>query len=84
MTITNLPSPLSGESFQCVSDGFGSGELTTVSGDMFSCSVPNIPYFVGEGGYSSMFTKCICSMYAIYNSMYMIYRVYEYTSHCIM
>ena len=49
MTITNLPSSLSGESFQCVFGGFGSGELTTVSGDMFSCSVPNIPPFVGEG-----------------------------------
>ena len=60
MTITNLPSSLSGESFQCVFGGFGSGELTTVSGDMFSCSVPNIPSFVGEGEQdSSLFTECI-------------------------
>ena len=65
MTITNLPSNLSGESFQCVFGGFGSGELTTVSGDLFSCSVPKIPSFVGEGGYSSMFTECSCSMYKI-------------------
>ena len=66
MTITNLPSSLSVESFQCVFGDFGSGELTAVSGDMFSCSVPNIPSFVGEGGYSSMFTECICSMYTKY------------------
>ena len=65
MTITNLPSSLSGESFQCVFGGFGSGELTTVSGDMFSCSVPNIQSFVGEGGYSIVFTECTCSMYNI-------------------
>ena len=64
MTITNLPSPLSGEFFQCVFGGFGSGELTTVGGDMFSCSVPNIPSFVGEGGYSSMYTECI--LYPVY------------------
>ena len=87
MTITNLPSNLSGESFQCVFGGFGSGELTTdggfgsgelttlsgfgsgeltmVDGDMFSCSVPNIPPFVGEGEHSSIFTECICSKYSI-------------------
>ena len=65
MTITNLPSPLSGESFQCVFGSFGSGELTTVSGDMFSCSVPSIPSFVGEGEHSSIFTGWICSMYSI-------------------
>ena len=58
MTITNLPSPLSGESFQCVFGGFGSGELTTVSGDMFSCSVPNIPSFVGTGEYRFI-TACM-------------------------
>ena len=49
VTVTNLPSNLSGESFQCVFGGFGSGELTNISGDMFSCSVPNISSFVGEG-----------------------------------
>ena len=54
MTITNLPSSLSGESFQCVFGGFGSGELTIVSEDLFSCSVPNIPSFMGEGGYNGL------------------------------
>ena len=67
VNITNLPSPLSGESFQCVFGGFGSGELTMVGGDMFSktCSVPSIPSFVGVGEHSSIFTGCICSMYSI-------------------
>ena len=59
VTITNLPGNLSGESFQCVFGGFGSGELSTVSGDMFFCSVPNIPSFVGEGGYGSMCAECM-------------------------
>ena len=67
MTITNFPSPLSGESFQCVFGGFGSGELTAVRGDMLSCSVPNIPSFVGgKVGMRSMFTECICSVYTNY------------------
>ena len=82
MTVTNLPSSLSGESFQCVFGGFGSGELTAVSGDMFSCSVPNIPSFVGEGGYSSMCLQSVFVLCTQYNTMYIIYRVYEYKSHC--
>ena len=28
----------------------GSGELTPLSGNMYSCRVPNIPSFTGEGG----------------------------------
>ena len=49
MTINNLPPVLSGESFQCVFGDLGSGELTPLSGNMYSCRVPNIPSFTGEG-----------------------------------
>ena len=84
MAITSLPNPLPGESFQCVFGGFGSGELTTVSGDMFSCGVPNLPFFVGEGGYSSICLQSVFVQCTEYNTMYIIYRVYEYKSHCIM
>ena len=62
MTITNLPSSLSGESFQCVFGGFGSGKLTTVGGDMFSCSVPNIPSFVGK---VSRIAVCLQSVFNV-------------------
>ena len=74
MTITNLPSPLPGESFQCVFGGFGSGDLTAVSGDMFSCNVPNVPSLVGGGEH--IITVCVqcvhvCSTYSIHNSMHL-------------
>ena len=49
VTIANLPPVLSGESFQCVFGDLGSGELTPLSGNMYSCRVPNIPSFTGEG-----------------------------------
>ena len=46
--VANLPPLLSGESYQCVFDGVGSGDLTLTSGDMYSCEVPDIPQFTQE------------------------------------
>ena len=46
--VTNLPPLLSGESYQCVFGSVGSGDLTLISGDMYSCEVPNIPQFTQE------------------------------------
>ena len=49
--LNNLPAPLISDSefFQCVFGGFGSGNLTAVSGDIYSCVVPQIPLFQNEG-----------------------------------
>ena len=61
--------------------GYGSGELTTVSGDLFSCSVPNITSLWEKVGIAvclhSVFVQC-----TEYSTIYIIYRVYEYKSPC--
>ena len=51
ITLSNLPPPLTSDSefFQCVFGGFGSGNLTAISGDIYSCVVPQIPLFQDEG-----------------------------------
>ena len=46
--VANLPPLLSGESYQCVFGSVGSGDLTLISGDMYSCEVPDIPQFTQE------------------------------------
>jgi plexin A len=56
VTITNLPPDLSGESFQCVFGPLGSGELTPLNGNMYSCRVPNITSFTGEDTRTVSFT----------------------------
>ena len=57
--MANLPPLLSGESYQCVFDSVGSGDLTLISGDMYSCEVPNIPQFTQEmEGWSFPYKEC--------------------------
>ena len=51
--MSNLPPPLTttsgSEFYQCVFGRFGSGNLTAISGDMYSCDVPQILPFQDEG-----------------------------------
>ena len=51
MTINNLPTPLLSdlELFECVFGMFGSGNLTTLTGNTYRCDVPQIPLFQNEG-----------------------------------
>ena len=61
--MANLPPLLSGESYQCVFDSVGSGNLTLISGDMYSCEVPDIPQFQqGMEGWSLYQTACCVSV----------------------
>ena len=57
--MANLPSLLTGESYQCVFGSVGSGDLTLISGDMYLCEVPNIPQFTQEmEGWSLPYKDC--------------------------
>ena len=44
-------------------DSVGSGDLTLISGDMYSCEVPDIPQFTqGMEGWSLYQTACCVSV----------------------
>ena len=51
ITLRNLPAPLASdlEFFHCVFGRFGSGNLTAINGDTYSCDVPQIALFQDEG-----------------------------------
>ena len=57
--VANLLPLLTGESYQFVFGSVGSGNLTLISGDMYSCEVPNISQFTQEmEGWSLPYKEC--------------------------
>jgi plexin A len=49
VTLTNLPAAIVGEVFTCEFSGIGTGALTSNGGDSYTCAVPPIVPFPGDG-----------------------------------